>query len=152
MGLSISISAPKLKLFQRKLVTLQMHESAAVDPPTRHRSWWRRRGRCWSWWAGASFSTPARLSVLYLAIRLRLRANVLLYHNPFFLFLFLRSWNGYNFYFAIALGGGLRWGLRCRCRFRFLFLRSFTSLCFPSFPELFHVPVSPRSSYASPSP
>ena len=34
MGLSISISAPKLKLFQRKLVTLQMHESAAVDPPT----------------------------------------------------------------------------------------------------------------------
>ena len=34
MGLSISISVPKLKLFQRKKVTLQMHESAAVDPPT----------------------------------------------------------------------------------------------------------------------
>ena len=34
MGLSILISAPKLKLFQRKLVTLQMHESAAVDLPT----------------------------------------------------------------------------------------------------------------------
>ena len=33
MGLSISISVPKLKLFQRKKVTLQMHESAAVDPP-----------------------------------------------------------------------------------------------------------------------
>ena len=33
VGLSISISAPKLKLFQRKKVTLQMHESAVVDPP-----------------------------------------------------------------------------------------------------------------------
>ena len=33
MGLSISISVPKLKLFQREKVTLQMHESAVVDPP-----------------------------------------------------------------------------------------------------------------------
>ena len=41
MGLSIPISVPKLKLFQRKKVTLQMHESAAVDPPTlRNQSQW----------------------------------------------------------------------------------------------------------------
>ena len=34
---AVSISVPKLKLFQREKVTLQMHESAAVDPPM---AWW----------------------------------------------------------------------------------------------------------------